>query len=371
MKSDYCPGCGLPLQTTNPKAPGYVPEFKEGKNLICQRCYRISHYGKLTEVKIPEGDLRRVIRTATGRADLTLLVADFFDPEGSFAPHWEELIQNRVILLVNKADLIPPRTPRPEIEEWFSKRWQKQFPRLPLAGVMTVSARDVSGMSELRGILRGKKAAVAGAANVGKSSLLSRLLKEESGHRRPERNPRLPTVSPFPGTTQGITFWSLKETGSELFDTPGLIPDTRMGDRLCPVCAGRLLPKRELQIKVWDVSPGEAVLFGELAAVWNLSSSARTMVFFAAESVKLHKTKGEKAERLLREAPEWLRGTCPQDAVVLTAEQIIRDWEVHSGEDLFISGLGWAAVKKETANLRAVVPERVETGVRPSLIGKK
>ena len=47
--SIQCQGCGAFLQSHDPNALGYIPrqalESRKG-DLICQRCYRIKHYGK-------------------------------------------------------------------------------------------------------------------------------------------------------------------------------------------------------------------------------------------------------------------------------------------------------------------------------------
>src|SRR5690554_1500269 len=95
-----------------------MPKTKGDSASVCQRCYQILHYGRLAGgSSVTEEHFYRAINTATGKADLTLLVADFFDPEGSFGPNWADFITDAGIrLLVNKADLIPPKTPWEEIQ---------------------------------------------------------------------------------------------------------------------------------------------------------------------------------------------------------------------------------------------------------------
>lgn len=362
----YCPGCGVLLQTEDPKAPGFLPIPSDGRS-VCQRCYRILNYGRFTATEVSAHQSFEAIKTATAKADLTLLVADFFDPEGSFATRWDHLIVNDLMLVVNKADLIPPKTNRAEVLDWFREEWQRRFPHKPLVGLETISFREELKKTALQTFLTGKRVAFVGAANVGKTSLLLNLLGQRNqGRRRGEPGP---VVSHYPGTTQGLLRWALKEERIEVLDTPGLIPGARMGDLLCPTCAARLLPNQRLQIKLWRLSPGEAVLFGDLAGIWNRSPDERMLVFFSSDRIKLHRTNGQKAEALLQASPDWLRATCANDPKNSICQR--EEFTVQPGEDLYISGLGWISAKKAPADLCLVVQKKAEVGIRPSLVGSR
>ena len=396
MKNLVCSGCGVPLQSREPAAPGFIPAEKAETALLCRRCYRLRHYGSFEETEI-DADLPGLVRAAAAKADLSLLVVDFFDLEGSLAPDWPSLLSRRIILLVNKGDLLPPRTSRREVAAWAEALWAKRFPGHRLEAVKTVSAierglarANPEGGVSLRSLALppGGKVVIAGVTNSGKSSLLRRLLaaadpeKQQGKQGRRERHgsrggqkmrtpapaPVGPTVSAYPGTTQGVTTWILEKYGIELLDTPGLVPGTRMTDHLCPACAGRLLPDRRLNVKLWELPPGGAVLFGNLAACRNLSSSPRTMVFFAGDRLTLHRTSSGKAETLLAQAPDWLRAACPK-CPGWNGRRLEQAVEIRPGQEFYISGLGWLGVKKEPAALHLSVPEKVEAGLRPALLG--
>jgi len=368
-----CSGCGVALQSLDPTAPGFIPPEKAGTALLCRRCYRLVHYGSFEGTEAG-ADFPGLVRAVAGKADLALLVTDFFDLEGSLALDWPSLLSRRIILLVNKSDLIPPRTPRREVAAWAGALWQRRFPSHSLEAVKTVSTKE-KGFGPEGGIdfrsfslPPGGRVVVAGASNTGKSSLLRLLLGTGGTGKQRGKTAVAPTVSAYPGTTQGVTGWKWEKYGIELFDTPGLVPGTRMADHLCPACAGKLLPGRRLNVKLWELPPGGAVLFGDLVACRNLSSSPRTMVFFAGDRVTLHRTSASKAETLLAEAPDWLRVTCPECSgwSGKRLEQVV---EIEPGQEFYISGLGWLGVKKEPAALQLLVPEKVEAGLRPALLG--
>nr|WP_231133154.1 GTPase RsgA [Capillibacterium thermochitinicola] len=281
---------------------------------------------------------------------------------------WARLFALPVLIVVNKADLLPERTPWAEMTAWFRALWARRFPGVELLGVKVVSARhrepeQLARLTALKKELAGKKVTVLGAANVGKTSLLTSLLATED-----QKKAELPTISRFPGTTLGMSTWTLASYGVILYDTPGLLPGGRMGDLFAPETAGRLLPDKKLQVKLWNLLPDGAVLLGGLAGVWNQSPVARTLVFFAGEKTPLHRSRGEKAEALLKEGPDWLRVYHPLERPARFEEKF---FTVQPGEDLYISGCGWAAVKREAARLRLLVPPGVEVGTRPSLIGRR
>ncbi len=368
MSNNLCLGCGAVIQYEDPNASGYIPRGKKEAARLCQRCFQLRHYGKFKKEKMSEYSIWQFINKAIGSSELTVLVVDAFDPEGSLPLEWASLLKPPVLMVVNKADLIPPKTPWMEVEEWFRGLWEKRFPGIELTQVIALSAKRLGKKEQLlllKEALRGKRVALVGTANAGKTSLLNALLDEEP---RKKGKKSIPTVSSFPGTTQGVTPWLIRSYDIKLYDTPGLFPGTRMSDQLCPECVGRMLPENKLQLKIWELPLQDGVLFGALAGIWNLSTVVQPLFFFSSDRITLHRGKGEKIEKLMREAPEWLTACCPQDRLWKMEEKII---SVPPGNDLYISGLGWVAVKKETAELRVLVPEGVEIGIRPSLIGKK
>ncbi|HEY8391190.1 MAG TPA: GTPase [Capillibacterium sp.] len=367
MINKKCFGCGILLQTTDPERPGYLPPGKEGA-FFCQRCYRLRHYGRFEAPTGDEAGLAEAIERALAKSDLILMVADVFDPEGSLSLQWTRLLKLPVSLVVNKADLLPARTPWAEMVPWFQALWRRRFPGQELTEVRVLAVRGGgpegdARLEALKEELAGKKVTVLGAANVGKTSLLTALLAAED-----EKRAALPTVSRFPGTTQGITTWTLHAHRLTVFDTPGFLPGSRMGDQFSPETASRLLPAKKFQVKLWTLPPGGAVLGGGLVGIWNLSPADRTLVFFSGEQVTLHRSRGEKAEKLHEEGPDWLRLCRKEERPARFTEEILT---VKAGEDLYISGFGWVAVKKEAARLRVLVPAGVEVGTRPSLVGRR
>ena len=78
-----CKGCGVVLQSDDPKLPGYTP--KQGSE-YCQRCFRLMHYDDLT-VSMRQGiDPDEVMKKIAGMDALILWVVDLFDFEAGMIP---------------------------------------------------------------------------------------------------------------------------------------------------------------------------------------------------------------------------------------------------------------------------------------------
>ncbi|NLW56206.1 MAG: hypothetical protein GX050_06270 [Firmicutes bacterium] len=127
MNRNKCLGCGIKLQYNAPTLPGYIPPAKQGEARLCQRCYQLRHYGRLRGRVTGEAALESVQNALRG-SEVLLVVVDLFDPEGSLPKKWSTRFTLPVVLVANKADLLPPRTPWAEMEAWFVTLWRTRFP---------------------------------------------------------------------------------------------------------------------------------------------------------------------------------------------------------------------------------------------------
>lgn len=367
MSKTHCPGCGAPFQSDKPGEPGFLPsEAKDRENPICRRCYRLRHYGQLESFGRSTERISGTVQKVGHELDLAVLVVDLFDLEGSLNQDWRKLINVPVVLALNKVDLLPKRTPVAEVIEAVKQISRERIPELQWKEIVAVSAAKGSGLPLLKEQIiyrRGRNHRIGffGVTNTGKSSLLSRFL--------PPNQPR-PTISNRPGTTQGVTSWYIPEDDLTFIDTPGWTPGNRLMDKLCPDCSGRLVVKSEVVSKYLDLGSKAAVLMGSFALLENIGQAPATVVAYTSESVRIHPTNIEKAHSLLENPPDWLAVPC-QKCGEISAWQC-RDFDVSAGSDLYISGLGWFAVRKADAHLRLRFPEGVETGLRrPTLFGGK
>lgn len=180
--SIVCPGCGAPLQMDDPDKPGYLPDAALlREEPLCRRCYRLRHYGQLEPAAVPEDMYRTTVARVLARPSLVLYVIDVFDVQGSFLRGLTGILaQHDVIALVNKWDLLPHVAHPQAVLDWLRRELIAAGVR-PVS-VLAVSARTGRGIEELAKVVdargRNKQVVALGMANVGKSSVLNRLLAD-------------------------------------------------------------------------------------------------------------------------------------------------------------------------------------------------
>ncbi|MBQ1508013.1 MAG: hypothetical protein IIZ47_01195, partial [Erysipelotrichaceae bacterium] len=111
-----CRGCGIELQNTDPKKPGYVT--KPGQE-YCQRCFRLIHYGDLRKLHRNVVDNRTILKMHQDySSDVVCLIVDIFD---ALYGDLEELVSSfegrKMILIFSKSDLLPKDTPADVVEK--------------------------------------------------------------------------------------------------------------------------------------------------------------------------------------------------------------------------------------------------------------
>lgn len=372
MTDEICEGCGAPLQSESPDAPGYVPAhvLSRGEPVTCRRCFRLTNYGKEEKpVHIADDDAWSMVHDVLGRVDVTIMVVDIIDFEGSYLRRLAKSA-GRLLVAVNKVDLLPNKTPPEEVTAWVAERFAADG--IETAGVYPLSAKDGYGARVLfdaakRAAGRGGRVGLVGATNVGKSTLLSRWAKNSGGEG--------PTVSRIPGTTLGIIEKEIGRSELEIVDTPGIAAKERLTDALCHGCAERLVPERPLASKLLKLGPGHSAVVGGLAAFTPLVSGdeERIALLFAASEVPIQRVKEMRLDR-------WLKGD-PVPGQSLLCEGCRRrighdGWEevvleVGEMEDIAVHGLGWLSPRRSGMKVRVAVPAGTMVTVRPRLIGPK
>lgn len=363
----YCRGCGVVIQTEAPDKPGYVPEINRQKGqLICRRCYRMTHYGEAGEVHPEPEIIKQSILKAISLSDFLIIVCDFADLSGSL-PVWKGFLAGKpYILVINKIDLLPLRTKQPEILEYLKSYFKTAGWPEPRDIIMT-SGMKGKGADILAGRLSkevtpGSKIAILGVTNVGKSSLIKQLLKLEGSKSSP-------TVSKFPGTTMGLSNWSILKGRNTLIDTPGLAPDDRIVDWLCPECASKLGASSKIEQRLWGLKPGKGLIIGGLSGFAYQGTEETVIIAFSSPELEMHRTDNSKINALLDENPSWLTKVCRKCLHKIKWQEV--DIHLNNNQDLAIAGLGWISLRGPAADFKIRLPQGTHWDIRPALIGKK
>lgn len=362
MSEKYCQGCGALIQHVDQQSFGYVPEhLKNQKSLLCQRCFRINHYGRDEIGPVLATDSLASIREGLAWATGVVVVVDLLDFEAGLPEELLALVKSKSsILAVNKVDLLPEQTPLREVELWLRSRLKSLG--LPKAKGVLVSAINGQGFPTLADSLEalGNRILFAGVTNVGKSSVLQRLLQMRIGGG--QRNSIKPTISPYPGTTVHVSFWECP--GDRILaDSPGLVPEGRISDQVSTELATKIIPHRNLSSHLYPISAGDLMYIKGLTALKCLESSNEGLLLgFTGSGVHWKKSTEKHLQK-------WLGLETGQTSEVKHwATKIIT---LKPGEDLLIHGLGWVSARKAQFKLEVHLPEGVHISLRPNLIGMK
>ena len=145
-----CSGCGVILQTENTDKAGYVTKekFKTEKKLLCQRCFKMKHYGKIQDVELTKEDYKTEVYSAVEKSDLVLAIIDIIDFEGSFSEEILDFLRDKSsIIIVNKIDLLPKTIHPSEISDWVKSRLEEEdIVPYDIALISTKTRYGVSGV---------------------------------------------------------------------------------------------------------------------------------------------------------------------------------------------------------------------------------
>ncbi|MDB5056192.1 MAG: GTPase [Bacilli bacterium] len=364
----HCEGCGVKLQTDDPSKLGFIPDQALIRiPIICQRCYRIKHYNEVSDVTLKQDDFLQILGHIGKTQSLVVHIVDIFDFEGSLMGSLPRFIgSNPLILVVNKVDLLPKVSNLNKIVNWVQRQLKEHGLR-PLQIVM-VSAKKNIGFERLMETLdahrNGKDIYVVGATNVGKSTLINRLIRDYS-----DLEAEL-TTSQYPGTTLDMVKIPLDD-GKFIVDTPGIVYKHRLTECVAKNELQALLPGQVIKPMVFQLNEQQTLFFGGLARFDFIRGERQSFTCYMSNAIHIHRTKLEKADELYAEQRgELLKPPAKENLDMLPP---LTKHPIHiskgSSLDVLISGLGWIKVNSLAgAELEVHVPKGVKMSIRESLI---
>jgi ribosome biogenesis GTPase A len=375
------------------------------KTVICKRCHGLQHHGKVDkklrpgwtkEPLLSQERFRKLLAPLKEKPAVIIALVDIFDFSGSVLAELDEIAgENPVILAANKADLLPPKMGVHRIETWVRRELDylgvKSIANVG-GSVRLISCKTGRGVQDM--LTKARELAdemecaiyVVGAANAGKSTLLNHILskaekqkpwmKKRAGNQNSRRGAI--TTSPLPGTT--LKFIRVKlEDEKDLYDTPGLLVPGTITQLLTPEELKIVVPTKRVEPITFRLESGKCVMVGGLARVELVGDSRPFLItVFVANTIKLHLTKGEKAEEMLQKfagdmltpplppGPERMAEIGPFEDHVIDIEG--RGWK-EAAADISLTGLGWVAVTGcGAAKIKVSVPTGIGVQVRPPLM---
>ncbi|PQQ04346.1 putative nitric oxide synthase [Prunus yedoensis var. nudiflora] len=388
-----CYGCGAPLQTSEPDAPGYSdPEtyalkkkHHQLKTVICGRCKLLSHGHMITAVGgnggysggkqfIMAEQLREKLAHLRHERALIVKLVDVVDFNGSFLARVRDLAgANPIILVITKVDLLPKGTDFNCIGDWVVEATAKK--KLNVISVHLTSSKSLVGVtgvaSEIQKEKKGRDVYVLGSANVGKSAFISALLKmmAENDPVAASAQKYKPIQSAVPGTTLGPIQINAFLGGGKLYDTPGVHLHHRQAAVVHSEDLPALAPQSRLRGQSFPNSQvssgngtagndnsnglnGYSIFWGGLVRVDVLKVLPETrLTFYGPKSLFRFIWYLLTRQMSFTRADEW-RGLETERQLQIKIEDVERP-----ACDVAISGLGWITVEPFANHRRVPIPE--------------
>ncbi|MBM7691841.1 ribosome biogenesis GTPase YqeH [Peribacillus deserti] len=361
-----CIGCGIKVQTEDPKGLGYAPASALEKDaVICQRCFKLKHYNEVQDVSLTDDDFLKILNGVGSKDALIVKIVDIFDFNGSWLPGLQRFAGgNDVLLIANKFDLLPKSVKHNKLINWLQAS-SKELGLKPI-DVLLVSASKGHNMKEAAAAIEhyrnGKDVFVVGCTNVGKSTFINRMIKEVTGEED------IITTSHFPGTTLDIIEIPLDD-GKNLTDTPGIINHHQMAHHIDKRDLKYITPKKEIKSRVYQLNEEQTLFFGGLARFDYLSGGRRAFTCYLSNELDIHRTKLVKADDLYKNHAGELLTPPRKDQMDEFPELVPHEFSIKEAKtDVVFSGLGWVTVNEPGAKIVAHVPKGVNVILRKSLI---
>jgi ribosome biogenesis GTPase A len=319
-----CIGCGLELNNQKDQ-PGYTPKPIE-QSEYCMRCFKLKNYGQISEKKLaslsPE-----MIQQINQEADEIILISDILNLDFTLNENVLKQFTKPINIVVNKLDLLPKSHNYERIAENIVELLKKRNIKFSSLIVVSLSKNTYFDLiEEFISQIEGPNIYLLGTSNVGKSSFLSRLLKNKNI-----------LVSQKSGSTKELMEYSYNN--KVIFDTPGIIDPTNYQTYLNLTISKRLLQQKEIKVRTFQYYEDQSYYIEDFAAIKTINNQNenKSISFYIPNQINIHRRKaGDEIEHLTDMIQRIYTKNIDEDV-----EYITHKISLSKNEELIINGLGY------------------------------
>ena len=244
-----CKGCGVVLQDNNILLEGYTNDLT---NDFCQRCFRMKNYGEYEFVAKSNEEYIDILKSIGTKNALVLYVVDVLSVPKNLNQIKEYLLNNDIILVLNKIDLLPKSVGESKIISYFEP--------YNFLDIIPISAEKnyniVMLLNKIKKQHKKRDVYVVGNTNAGKSTLVNKIINNHS-----IENSNI-TISPMPATT--LNEIKIKFNDFYLIDTPGLFDQGNILNFVEKDIIKKLSPKKEIKPKTYQIKKEQALIIKDI-----------------------------------------------------------------------------------------------------------
>ena len=206
-----CFGCGSILQSDNELNPGYIPEKKLDTAKYCKRCFRLTHYGEISNNEL-EKSTKSILDNVNKDSSFKIYIIDFLNINNNTMNIFNKIKGNK-LLLISKIDLLGKSINVDRVIENIRNVYNVK------CDIRTISTVKEYGVNTLVKYLSDKhisKCYLLGPTNSGKSTLINKLIEIY--------NPKLNKLTISNNRNTTLEFIRINLTDSlTLIDSPGFL----------------------------------------------------------------------------------------------------------------------------------------------------
>ncbi len=334
MSDKFCIGCGVKLQEENMAQDGYTTSLE---NDICLRCFRMKNYGEYQIVAKSNEEYIKILKQISSTGDLVLYVIDCLNIDENILKI-RDYITNPMIVVLNKRDVLPKSIKDVKLLGYLKKMGFSS------EKMIVISCEKNYHLDELMALINKCKKSdevyVVGNTNVGKSSLINKLMKNYSVY------PSSLTISPMPSTTLDKVSVKLKDDLT-IIDTPGLIDRGNITNYVDSSLIKMINPKKEIKPKTYQIRSGQCLVIGNVMRIDYLEGDKNSFTIFVSNDLKIKRYNASKCE-LLKDTSK-------------------STYDVSFHQDLVVDGLGFIKIVAP-AKVDVYIDMNVNVFIRDSLI---
>lgn len=323
-----CNGCGAILQTTDAAKEGYAISLS---HTLCNRCFRIQNYNEYEKVEKTNEEFVPILKKISETNSLVVLVVDILNINKDLK-YLTSHLSNDILLVLTKRDVLPYSL---NDEKLLSYDYGINY----IDAVM-ISSNKNYGLDELYEKInyykKNKKVYVVGYSNVGKSTLINKLIYHYSDSKTTI------TTSMLPSTTLDMIEVPITDD-LILVDTPGIIEDGNIINYVEPNLLKKIICKKEIKPITYQVKQKQVIMIEDIGYIE--CENVNNFTFYMSNLLKIdRKFKDIKKQNL--------------------KEHIIR---VKEHQDIVILGLGFIKTTNQDT-LKVYLLDGVDIYTRTSLI---
>lgn len=282
----YCKGCGAKLQSENSTEIGYTPDVNKD---LCMRCFRLKNYGEYQSVAKTNDEYIKIIEDVGATKSLVLYVVDLLSIPEHLEQIKEYLPNNKVILVLNKKDMLPLSVSDDKIYSFIDDLYENVF-----TDKIIISANKNYNLDKLMKMIKKyrvyKNVYVVGNTNAGKSTLMNKLINDYS-----DGDGDI-TISSMPSTTLEEIRVPFKDY--MLIDTPGLVDSYNILNYLSDENIKKISSHSTIKPRTYQIRKGQALIFNDFLRIDYIEGERNSFTAFVSNDIKIKRINGKRHEYL-------------------------------------------------------------------------